>query len=546
MRTKNSLLIALAALLLPLAAWCQLPKPGGTGGGSGGGGGGGDVTAASSFGTDNVVTKSDGTGKGVQSSGVGIDDSDNMTVPGSITTGDGLTAGQLKLGELEANGSNSIGFTVPDDVTTTLAFKFPDAQPTAGQLFSLGAPSAGVSQITFVDNPGASIAYGSLSVSDSSTATTINTVNVWEQYTDWDATGPSNNTTPSTATDDITISEAGTYIVVASISFSGSNSDEIEMSIEKNNGATNLDRCYFTRKLGVGGDVGSASISCLATLAESDTVELWMRNTSDADDVTIEQGDLLVAKPGSGSSPSGMDAVTATGTWTRPAGVNRVFVRVWGAGGGGGGANAVRSFSGGGGGGYAEGWCEVSADVSVTVGAGGAGGSAGGSGTVGANSVFGTCLTATGGEGGISGGVTDPGRDADMDVGYVMRVANGLPIAAAASDTVAAFRKDQGGGGATTNNGAANDGNPGGFGLGGGGGGGSGARHTSGGTQSGGAGGPSGKGGAGGAGADITTGTPDACAAGSIPGGGGGSGASDGAGSTVGCAGGNGRVEVWY
>jgi len=44
--------------------------------------GSGDVTAASPFGDDNRLTRTDGTGKGIQSSGVILDDSDGMTVPG--------------------------------------------------------------------------------------------------------------------------------------------------------------------------------------------------------------------------------------------------------------------------------------------------------------------------------------------------------------------------------------------------------------------------------------------------------------------------------
>ena len=46
--------------------------------------GAGDVTAASSFATDNVLIRSDGTGKGVQSSGITISDANEMTVPGGI------------------------------------------------------------------------------------------------------------------------------------------------------------------------------------------------------------------------------------------------------------------------------------------------------------------------------------------------------------------------------------------------------------------------------------------------------------------------------
>lgn len=41
----------------------------------------GDVTAAANFGTDNVLLRSDGTGKGVQASGIVLSDNDNFTFP---------------------------------------------------------------------------------------------------------------------------------------------------------------------------------------------------------------------------------------------------------------------------------------------------------------------------------------------------------------------------------------------------------------------------------------------------------------------------------
>lgn len=60
------------------------------------GGGSGDVTAAANFGTDNVLIRANGTGKGVQHTGVVVDDSDNMTIPGTVTAGTGN--GQVDLG----------------------------------------------------------------------------------------------------------------------------------------------------------------------------------------------------------------------------------------------------------------------------------------------------------------------------------------------------------------------------------------------------------------------------------------------------------------
>ncbi len=54
------------------------------------GGGSGDVSAASTFGTDNVIIRSDGTAKGVQSSGISIDDSNNITGVANITASGGI------------------------------------------------------------------------------------------------------------------------------------------------------------------------------------------------------------------------------------------------------------------------------------------------------------------------------------------------------------------------------------------------------------------------------------------------------------------------
>lgn len=80
------------------------------------GAGVGDVTAASSFGTDNILIKSDGTGKGVQSTGIAVDDSNNVSGVGtlgcgaitstgafSIGTSNAATVGSIELGHASAN-----------------------------------------------------------------------------------------------------------------------------------------------------------------------------------------------------------------------------------------------------------------------------------------------------------------------------------------------------------------------------------------------------------------------------------------------------------
>ncbi len=93
---------------------------------------------------------------------------------------------------------------------------------------------------------------------------------------------------------------------------------------------------------------------------------------------------------GVGGVPKGVQAFTANGTFTVPAGVTQILVEVWGAtgGGGGGGGGATTCTGGGGGGGGGEGGyykdivsVSPSSTINVVIGAGGAGGAGGNDGS---------------------------------------------------------------------------------------------------------------------------------------------------------------------
>jgi hypothetical protein len=102
---------------------------------------------------------------------------------------------------------------------------------------------------------------------------------------------------------------------------------------------------------------------------------------------------------------------TSSGSFTVPAGVTKLRVRVVGGGGSGGGSTASLAGAGGGSGAYAEGVVTVTPGqvITVTVGAGGAGNS-GASGSIGGTSSFGAFASATGGSGGATnGGGSAPG-----------------------------------------------------------------------------------------------------------------------------------------
>lgn len=96
------------------------------------GGGDGDVTAASNFGTDNRIIRSDGTEKGVQGSSITIDDSGNMSGIGTLATNDDGAIGATPMTyRFQATENHNAG--------TTLAVVNTDAGASASAQFRLQA-----------------------------------------------------------------------------------------------------------------------------------------------------------------------------------------------------------------------------------------------------------------------------------------------------------------------------------------------------------------------------------------------------------------------
>lgn len=100
--------------------------------------GSGDVTAASSFGADNRIIRSDGTGKGVQGSGAEVDDSGNVNV-----LGDGVQ-GSLGLSDAHATTPKTIRLTVPATITDEYNVVLPGTIPTAGQVMRVASVAGAV------------------------------------------------------------------------------------------------------------------------------------------------------------------------------------------------------------------------------------------------------------------------------------------------------------------------------------------------------------------------------------------------------------------
>jgi hypothetical protein len=149
----------------------------------------------------------------------------------------------------------------------------------------------------------------------------------------------------------------------------------------------------------------------------SDGVLMWFEHFDAAIPVEIN-GDAVIVTPrltlddDTGRNRVDSQIFTASGTYTKPAGLKAVMVRLVGGGGAGGGTAATGASSGseaggGGGGGYSEKVIladDLGTTETVTIGAGGtaavAGNNAGGTG---GTTSFGSHLQATGGGGGLGG-----------------------------------------------------------------------------------------------------------------------------------------------
>jgi hypothetical protein len=160
---------------------------------------------------------------------------------------------------------------------------------------------------------------------------------------------------------------------------------------------------------------GSAQFQAPLTIvplaaAGAPTTGTWNKGALAADVNTDLWQCTVAGSPGTwrqlaaASAAHGVQAFSATGTFTVPAGVTSVIVELWGGGGGGGRGQNNGKGGGGGGGGYGRAVVMVTpnASIAVTVGSGGLGWQNNGPPTSGTASQFGPTCLANGGSAGAS------------------------------------------------------------------------------------------------------------------------------------------------
>jgi hypothetical protein len=367
---------------------------------------GGDVDGPASS-TDNAVARFDSTtGKLIQNSGVTIDDSNNLTLPG-----------QADLRFADSDSSNWVAFQAPATVASNVTWTLPNADGTSGQVLSTdgsgtlswatgggGGGSGTVTSVAFSAGTTGLSVSGS-PITTSGTITLAGTLGV--------ANGGTGATTltglvKGSGTSAFSAATAGTDYVAPAGAFSGLSWQSVQTTgftaVAFRAYPCNTTSAAFTVTL-------PASPSAGAQITLTDYAGTFGTN---ALTINPNGGKIFGATANQViNNPRGsvnLVYVDATQGWIADSGLlaspfsspppSADFIVVAGGGGGGGGYGG-----GGGAGGYRTGTkssITTGTSLTVTVGAGGAGSLS--RGTTGSNSVFDTTTSAGGG----GGGTVDP------------------------------------------------------------------------------------------------------------------------------------------
>jgi len=135
--------------------------------------------------------------------------------------------------------------------------------------------------------------YGEIHVHDNVVSQSIPTnAVVYTKLIEWSDNGESKGTIPDQANGQITLSDSGIYKLESTLSFkSGTGNVVTECSIFID--GVEQDQLHFTRKISTAGDVGSASITGLASVDAGQVIDLRLKHDNAGSvDITVVYGNL--------------------------------------------------------------------------------------------------------------------------------------------------------------------------------------------------------------------------------------------------------------
>jgi hypothetical protein len=137
--------------------------------------------------------------------------------------------------------------------------------------------------------------FGDMNASNNATATTISVVDTWYQITVFDDDVAENDTDVDHTNDHIVINKTGSYYVSFTADCHGGTvNNSYEVAIYKNNGATLLTGLQTHIFFDFATSEPQISLQGIANLTAGDTVEVWVKNTTGANDVTFNFANITL------------------------------------------------------------------------------------------------------------------------------------------------------------------------------------------------------------------------------------------------------------
>jgi hypothetical protein len=191
----------------------------------------------------------------------------------------------------DSDSSNFVAFQAPAAVTADVTWTLPAADGTIGQVLSTN----GTATLSWTGGGGPTTTYGDLYVTAGAAGQVLNAVaGTFDKLTAFTNVGLLNNTTPSAVNDNITVLQAGTYLINVSASFFGTNNTLFTLRVYQN--AAGLNNLTGRMSTTSATNRGSVSISGIASLAANDTVEVEATGDVGGRTITIVDANLSVVK----------------------------------------------------------------------------------------------------------------------------------------------------------------------------------------------------------------------------------------------------------
>lgn len=141
---------------------------------------------------------------------------------------------------------------------------------------------------------GVGIAFGSMYTTNGATSQTLDTIGAFEDLVShFDTAGAYANMDVDPANAAFTVHIPGEYHLDSALSFSGSSGALLEVAAFINGSIE--PSVWVQRKLGTGGDVGSASLGGILTLAANDVVTIGATSNGAADTIQVDVGNVSMS-----------------------------------------------------------------------------------------------------------------------------------------------------------------------------------------------------------------------------------------------------------